>query len=77
MSSRRVKKRGRKSGKYYTDVKSKIMTTLSRYPGASTHEVAERAKIGWATSDRYLKKLEREKKVSKRKVGRRTAWKKR
>jgi len=71
------KKRGRKPGKYYPEIKTKITATLKRYPGASTHEVAERANIGWATADRYLKKLAREKKVSKRSRGRTTAWRKR
>jgi len=72
-----AKKRGRKSGKYYPEIKTKIKNTLKRYPGASTHEVAEKAKIGWATADRYLKKLSREKTVSKRKVGRKTVWNRR
>lgn len=67
-------KRGRKKGRLYPQLKSKIRNTVKNYPGASTHEVASRANIGWGTADKYLKALHREKKIKSRKRGTKTIW---
>ena len=76
MSARKTSKRGRKPGRLYSDVTSKVHDTVKKYPGASTYEVATKANIGWATADKYLKALRREKKISSRKRGKNTIWSK-
>lgn len=68
------KRRGRKKGRLYPQLQKKIHNTVKKYPGASTHEVASRAGVGWATSDKYLKALRRAKKVKSRKRGTKTIW---
>lgn len=68
------KRRGRKKGRLYPQLKTKIKNTVKKYPGASTHEVALRSGVGWATADKYLKSLKRDKKVKSRKRGIKTIW---
>lgn len=68
------KRRGRKKGRLYPQLQKKIFDTVKKYPGASTHEIATRARVGWATSDKYLKELRRENKVKSRKRGVKTIW---
>ena len=68
------KRRGRKKGRLYPQLEKKIHNAVKRYPGASTHEVALRSKVSWATADKYLKSLRREKKVKSRKRGTKTIW---
>jgi len=68
------KKRGRKKGLLYPQLKSEIGETVKKYPGASTHEVASRANVGWGTADKYLKALRKEKKITSRKRGKKTIW---
>ena len=45
-----TKRRGRRKGMLYPQIKSKINRIVKRYPGASTYEVALRAKVGWGTA---------------------------
>ena len=68
------KKRGRKKGRIYPQVKEKILKVVNTYPGASTQEVASRSKLAWGTADKYLKILEKEKKVNRRRRGNRKIW---
>ena len=68
------KKRGRKKGLLYPQLKTKIQGTVKKYPGASTHEVASRAGVSWATAYKYLKASRRDKKVRSRKRGTKTIW---
>ena len=68
------KKRGRKKGRLYPQVKERVRKTVRNYPGASTQEVASKARIAWGTADKYLKVLKREKKVNSRQRGNRKIW---
>lgn len=68
------KKRGRRKGMLYPQIKTKIRRTIEKYPGASTNEVASRAGVGWTTAKKYLNVLKREKKVKSRKRGSKTIW---
>jgi len=68
------KKRGRKKGRLYPQVKERVRKTVQNYPGASTDEVAKKTKIAWGTAKKYLKVLERETKVKSRKRGNRKIW---
>jgi predicted transcriptional regulator len=69
-----MSKRGRKKGLLYPQVKTKVLSTVRKYPGASTNEVADKAKVGWDTAKKYLRSLEKSKKVKGRKSGNRTVW---
>ena len=68
------KRRGRKKGRLYSEVKTNIHGVVKKYPGATTNEVALKAKVGWPTADKYLRALRHENKVKSRKVGNRTIW---
>lgn len=68
------KRRGRKKGMLYPQLKTKVEKVVKNYPGATTHEVASRARISWATAKKYLGTLKREKKVKSRKRGNKTIW---
>lgn len=69
-----MSKRGRRRGLLYPQVKTKVLGAVRKYPGASTNEVADRAKVGWDTAKKYLRSLEKDKKVKGRKSGNRTIW---
>jgi len=58
----------------YPQIKSKINRIVKRYPGASTYEVALRAKVGWGTAKKYLMALKAEKKFRSRKRGKKLIW---
>ena len=66
--------RGRKKGRFYPQVKNEVHKVVDEYPGASTNEVAEKAKIGWDTAKKYLKQLEKENKVKSRTRGNGKKW---
>jgi len=67
-------RRGRKAGLLYPQIERRIQNTVRSYPGASTHEVAVKAKVSWSTANKYLRKLRSKKKVRSRKVGRKVIW---
>ena len=67
-------KRGRKKGVLYPQYSQKILKTVEKYPGGSTHEIAKKSGMSWATTDKYLRNLRRSKKVKSRKVGKKTIW---
>ena len=66
--------RGRKKGLLYPQIETKIRQTVKQHPGASTHEVATKSRVSWATADKYLKDLRREKKLRNRRVGKKSVW---
>lgn len=71
------KRRGRKKGRLYPQLRTKVEGVVKKYPGASTHEVASRANVSWVTADKYLGSLYRDKKIKRRKRGNKTIWVKR
>lgn len=58
------------------DAKGKVLKVIQdvKPPGKTTSEVSRKAGVGWETGDKYLRALEKERKVKSAEVSGTTIW---